>query len=321
MKRTASLLLVAITSVVHAAGFENMLNPLGGLNPFGTSNPFAPNPFAGTPFGYGASPLGMASSPFGYGSPLGLGSPFGLGSPLGLGAVVAPLGLGLLGSPLGGGMGNAMYPALQVAPNMMSYQHLNQMANPYGGGPFAGNPYLQPSMPNPFAAPAFSPSMPTLPTMPFAAPQQQGALGGVLPLPQQGMIPYGLAFPMAMPAPSTSVVPAQTPWSGAAVPAQQPSANLFSGFPGFPTAPAPVLVPAPAPVPAAPAPLAPQSLLPFLPMQAAPAAAPAQAASASVKTPAASPDKAATPQAPASTLPMDPASFMQMLMKPAEPAK
>lgn len=316
MKRTASLLLVALAGTAQAAGFENMMNPLGGLSPFGASNPSAPSPFSGMPFGYGGSPFGYGASPFGMGSPfglgspLGLGSPFGLGSPLGLGALAAPLGLGLL-NPLGGlggmGMGNAMYPALQVAPNMMSYQHMNQMANPYGGGPFAGNPYLQPSMPNPFSAPAFSPSMPTMPTMPFAAPQQQGNLSGMLPLPQFG---YGAAVPM--PAPAAPSAMGRTPWSQApAAPAPQVPAQAALPF-ALPFLTPPAAQPVPAPAPAA----AP-SLMPFFP-----AAAPQPPQATAKPAPAPAPEKApAAPQAPAAAPPLDPATFMQMFMKPAEGAK
>jgi hypothetical protein len=280
MKRLASLLLVGLAGTGQAAGFENMLNPMGGLTSFGGSNPFAPNPFASNPFA--PSPFGYGATPFGYGNPLGLGSPFGLGSPLGLGGMAAPLGLGLL-NPLGGGMGNTMYPAMQMAPNMMSYQHFNQMANPYAGGPFAGNPYLQRSMPNPFSPPAFSPSMPSMPTLPFSVPQQQSGLAGLVPMPQQPQ-PSFFAYPM--PSASSPAMAPQTPWSSAPAPAApQPASVSQSVRPFFPLAPQTAQAPA----------------------QAKPAA-PAQTQSATV---------APAPMG----APLDPATFMQMFMKPAESTK
>ncbi len=316
MKRFASLLLVGLAGTAQGAGFDNMMNPLNALNPAGMSNPFAPNPFSSGPFGsnpFAPSPFGFGSPLGGLGSPLGFGSPFGLGSPLGLGALAVPLGLGLL-NPLGGGLGNAMYPAMQVAPNVMSYQHMNQLANPYGSGAFAGNPYLQRGMPNPFSAPAFSPSMPTMPSMPFAVPQQQGGLAGFVPMPQQ-QIPYGGMMYSAPMAPQQQT--ASTPWSSMPAasamaqptPAQQPSA-FFAPFmtqPGpAPAHAAPAAKPAPAP--------SPQSLLPFFPVasQASSAPAPAQAAPVA-------PAPAAPP--PANGTPLDPAAFMQMYMKPAEAPK
>jgi hypothetical protein len=312
-------MLVGLAGTTQAAGFDNMMNPLNAFNPAAMNNPFAPNPFSSGPFGsnpFAPSPFGLGNpfgSPLGgFGSPLGFGSPFGLGSPLGLGALAAPLGLGLL-NPLGGGMGNAMYPAMQVAPNMMSYQHMNQMGSPYGGGPFAGNPYLQRGMPNPFSAPAFSPSMPTLPSMPFAVPQQQGGMAGFVPMPQQQM-PYGMMYSAPM-APQQQAAP--TPWSSMpAAPAMaQPAPAQQSGafFMPFMTPPSPA--PAPAAPAAKPAP-APQSLLPFFPVapQASSAPAPAQAVPV-----APAPSPAAQP--PANGTPLDPAAFMQMFMKPVEAPK
>ncbi len=318
MKRLASLLLVGLAGTAHGAGFENMMNPLGAFNPSGMSNPFAPSPF-----GYGGSPFGMGS-PLGFGNPLGIGGPFGLGSPLGLGGLAVPLGLGLL-NPLGGGLGGAMYPAMQVAPNMMSYQHMNQMANPYAGGPFAGNPYLQRGMPNPFSAPAFSPSMPTMPSMPFAAPQQQGGFANMLPaMPQQRMpqqpyyaMPYS-GMPYSAPA-AQQAVPANTPWStGPSAPAaaQQAPAQAPAGF--F----LPFMMPPAQPPEAAPAPVAPPSaaalqnpllFFPMIPQAGQPAphppAPPAAAEPAKV-----APHPAAQPAE--NSAPLDPAAFMQMFMKP-----
>lgn len=65
-----------------------------------------------------------------------------------------PYGAGALG------LAGLAHPALQMTPNWVSHQHLLYMTNPYLGGPAAGNPYLQPSLPLPFAPPAFSPSLP-----------------------------------------------------------------------------------------------------------------------------------------------------------------
>lgn len=315
MKRFASLLLIGLAGTTQAAGFENMMNPLNALNPGGMSNPFAPNPFNSGPFG--SNPF--ASGPFGLGglgSPLGFGSPFGLGSPLGLGGVIAPIGLGLL-NPFGGGMGSAVYPAMQVAPNMMSYQYMNQMANPYAGGPFSGNPYLQRGMLNPFSAPAFSPSMPSMPTMPFALPQQpQGGFTGFVPMPQQQM-PYGMAYPAPAAPPQQQMAP--TPWSTmpAAPAAAQPAPAQQGGTFFMPFMPAPSPAPVPAVPVAKPAPASPpQSMLPFFPMVPQTSPAPAQAP---VAPPAA--EKATATQPQANGTPLDPAAFMQMFMKPAEPVK
>ena len=336
MKRLASLLLVGLAGTAQGAGFENMMNPLGAFNPSGMSNPFAPNPFSSgpfgsSPFGYGSSPFGIGG-PMGLGNPLGIGGPFGLGSPLGLGGLAVPLGLGLMNPLGGGGLGGAMYPAMQVAPNIMSYQHMNQMANPYGGGPFAGNPYLQRGMPNPFSAPAFSPSLPTMPTMPFAVPQQQGGVANMLPpmrQPQQPQAYYAVPY-SGMPYPTPAMqqpVPANTPWSTGAVapasPQQAPAQPPTGFFLPFMTPPAQAPVEAPAPVPSAPTPAAAlQNPLMFFPMvpqagQTAPHIPEPPKAAAPVKNEIHAPTRSG-----ASDVPLDPAAFMQMFMKPApEPAK
>jgi hypothetical protein len=215
-------------------------------------------------------------------------------------------------------MGNAMYPALQMAPNVMSYQHLNQMTNPYAGGPFAGNPYLQRGMPNPFSAPAFSPSMPSLPALPFSVPQPQGGLTGIVPMPQQPQFFMPYAMPASPPPPPSA---AQTPWSALPASAAPQAVTTPQGMLPF----APPAAPAAAqPASAATAPPA-QGLLPFFAPapQVAPGPAPEQAP-ASARTP---PPKAAAPApaqnaAPAPAAPpLDPAAFMQMFMKPAEAVK
>ncbi len=86
----------------------------------------------------------------------------GMANPLGM-LAPAPFpsfGMGVLpgvGTPLLGGL---VYPGLQMAPYLLSRQHLQYMANPYLGGPAADNPYLQSSLPNPFAPPGFAPALP-----------------------------------------------------------------------------------------------------------------------------------------------------------------
>ena len=331
MKRASLLLIVGLAGHAQAEGLDALMNSLGTLAPAGLSSPFAPSPFAPNPFAagaFGGNPL--LPSPYGYGVPLGMASPFGLGSPMGGLGAAAPLGLGML-NPLGGGlMGSAMYPTVQVAPNMMSYQHYNQLTNPYAGGPFAGNPYIQRSLPNPFAAPAFSPSIPTLPSMPFAIPQQQGALAGLVPLPQQPLgygplVGYGqpaaspqaalpwLAVPLAPQAPPASVPQNPFPFLSS-VPQQpakapEPATAAFPAgwFPFLPVAPVKEPVePAAAPEQAAP------GLLPFLPIDPPQdAAQPAQPGAATDSSAASAP----------LAWPMDPAVFMQMLMKPVEMPK
>lgn len=156
MKRLVLPLLAAL-AIPAQAGFET------------AANPFSPSPLA--------MPMAGLINPLG-------GNPLLAGVPLaGLG------GLGMLGW-------NGMYPMLQMAPNMMSYSHLNQMANPYLGGPFAGNPYLRQSLPIPLMPPAFSPSMPSLPfapvqgMVPFTLPQQ------AVPMAAPGFFPQGF-FPLA----------------------------------------------------------------------------------------------------------------------------
>jgi len=113
----------------------------------------------------------------------------GMANPLGMMALLPfnPFGMGM-GTPMPGGL---MYPGMQMAPNLLSHQHLQYMANPYLGGPAAGNPYLQPSLPNPFAPPGFAPGQP------FGSGYGQPALG--LPIPTSSPVMPG---PMMNPFPS-----------------------------------------------------------------------------------------------------------------------
>lgn len=132
-----------------------------------------------------ANPLGMmAPVPF---------NPFGMGAPLGM------------GTPMLGGL---MYPGMQMAPNMLSHQHLQYMANPYLGGPAAGNPYLQPTLPNPFAPPGFATGLPIgggygQPTLALPFPTS----GPVSPGPRTQPFPSPGAGQLFAPPPTTT--PAQ----------------------------------------------------------------------------------------------------------------
>jgi len=111
----------------------------------------------------------------------------GMANPLGMMAppLFYPLGMGV---PMLGGL---VYPGMQMAPNLLSHQHLQYMANPYLGGPAAGNPYLLPSPPNPFAPPRYAPGQP------LGGGYGQPALG--LPFPPSSPVKPG---PMMNPLPS-----------------------------------------------------------------------------------------------------------------------
>jgi hypothetical protein len=99
---------------------------------------------------------------------------------------VAPLGIG---TPLLGGL---VHPAMQMAPNLLSHRHLHYMTNPYLGGPAAGNPYLKPALPNPFAPPGFAPA---LPSGGFNPP----ALTLPLPFANPAIAPYGVPTTLRRP--------------------------------------------------------------------------------------------------------------------------
>jgi hypothetical protein len=326
--RSAFLLLAGFGATAQAAGLETLLNPMAMMAaPLGGG--YAPSPLGGNPFG--ATPFGGYGSPFGGygGNPFGanpLSALGGLGALGSLGSIAAPIGLGLI-NPMG--MGNVTYPAMQMAPNMMSYSHYNQMANPYGGLFGGGNPYMQRGLPNPFTPPAFSPSVPTLPfspsqgtlpALPFL-PQGQaqpayggyGGMGGLGGLGGLGGFGGGNPFAGLAPMP-TSPMQQQAPVS-------LPPGAFPTPYGLTPSQPSPAPVQAPmasAPASAFPFPF------PFLPQaQTAPALAPAtQAATPPPAAP--QPAQQAAPQAspvPASApMPMDPAVFLQIFMKPVEGA-
>ncbi len=223
MKRLTPLLLIAVAGSAHA-GIENMMNPLAMM---------APSPSYG-PFGGG---YGGMSNPL-----LGL---TGLGGMGGLGTLGTLATLGALGAPV-----------LQMAPGLVTGGVMNQLTNPYMGGPFAGNPLFQQSSPMPFSLPnfggqgnsapgygqqaysapgygSFTPSIPNMPGLPFAAPQQQNPLQAFFPAQQtgypmgntyqQGYYPQqrGYAQPMYYP---------QQGYPQQAAPAQQPGIPNFLPF-------------------------------------------------------------------------------------------
>lgn len=182
MKNLTPLILVAMLGAVQPALAQNMVNPLSLLAP-SQSTPFS-------------SGLGGLSSPFGLGAlnpmnPINSINPLspwnsygGLSNPaLGLGALGA---LGALspnmlagGSPFGG----SPYQANAFPGNPFG-------GNQFGGNPFAGNPFARQQQ-QLYGAPAFSPSMPSYPNMPFGMQQPQSMPpGGYYPMQQQMAYPY-----------------------------------------------------------------------------------------------------------------------------------
>lgn len=319
IRRLSPLLLAMVATAAQAA--DGLPNPFTMLVPMASpmTSPM-PNPLAGygSPYGGGfGSPFGGGyGNPFapGYGNPLGsLGTLNTLSTLASLGIVAAPLVAPLAPGLLGGPVGQIGYPAMQMAPNMMSYSHYNQ----YGGGVFGGNPYLQRSLPNPLVPPAFSPSMPT---MPFT--------------PSQGTLPLPFGAPAAAPAP---MAPPMLPATGLGAPAVNPLA-LLPLLTGPSMAPPPGLVPGLAPampmapagqgnpwaqsqdVPVKPAPKAAAQPLanPWMAMPVLTPAAPAP--SEPVAQPKPAPAPTAAPAADPAAMPADPAAFLQMLMKPIEGA-
>jgi hypothetical protein len=310
MKRIAPLLLVAVAGTAQA-GFENMLNPLAMLAPQPSFNPFA---------GYG-----------------GYGGGFGGGYGGGFNPMANPLlslgGLAALGA-IGG-------PALQLAPGLLTGGYLNPFTNPYMGGPFAGNPLFQQNTPMPFLMPGyptqgyatqgypqhgygaqlFTPSQPSMPSLPFAA-QQQGGMPNFFQLPQSAPYPQAMPYqpgnpyqqpgypnqaPQAQPSgqPFFMAFPAPAPQ-----PAQGPSASFFPPMPqadAQPNAQQPNMQQPNMQQPNAQPPLA----FPFLPFAQPPAASPVPA----------KPVTEAVPVAPALGNAQSPAALMQMFFKPAEPIK
>lgn len=312
MKRLTPLILIAIAGTAQPLLAQNAFNPLMLLAPA------QGNPWAG---GYGniSSPFGLGAlnpmNPLNNINPLSPWNSYGMNNPaLTLGGLGASGALGAL-TP---NFSPNFLPGFQLAPNMMS-----------------GNPYARSSLPQMFSAPAFSPSMPSFPNLPFAAQPQQMP-GGYFMLPQQ-MAPQQQAFPFmpyAAPQPRQPTLadffgmqaqPTQPPamfpnFYGAPqpVPQQQPAFPNFFGMtqPAAPPMPQPASPYMPFQLPQA-LPGQQQNTMPFffLPPQTAPAL-PAAPRAATAPAPELKTDSAA----PAPT-PLDPAAFMQMYMKPQEATK
>ncbi len=164
-----SLTLAAMAQPVLAQNFNNPLNMLA---------PTQGNPWSG---GYG-----NISSPFGLGAlnPL---NPLNSINPLSpwnsYGGMSNPvLSLGALGAI------NALTPSILPGSNPFAG---NAFAAPsFSGNPFAGNGYSRPQQQS-FGMPAFSPSMPSYPNMPFAVQQPQNmGPGAFYPMQQQQVYPY-----------------------------------------------------------------------------------------------------------------------------------
>lgn len=292
MKRITPLLL-AVVAGSALAGPESMMNPLAMMNPMA-------NPMAG--FG---SPFGGYGNAFG--NPFGGGFGGGYGNPLGslntLNTLSALASLGLIAAPivaplapnLLNPMGQMGYPAMQMAPNMMSYGHYNQ----YGGSPFGGNPYMQRSLPNPMSPPAFSPSMPTMPLsqaqgtlpLPFGAPSQASVPASPFGMPSQSMLPSLPFMASPTPMPPAGMIPGLSPMTAPAAPSSQ--STPWSQGPAQPQAQTQAQ------------PSGQPMWNPWMMMVPMPQAATA------------APQPTAVPEAAAAT-PLDPAAFMQMFMKPAE---
>ena len=199
------LIFIAAIGIAQPLLAQNMVNPL---------TLFAPtqsNPWSG---GYGniSSPFGLGAlnptNPLNSINPLSPWNNFGgMSNPaLSLGALGAlgALAPNLLpsGSPFGNAYPGNAYPGNPFGGNPFAANA--PVGNPFGGNPFAanaypgspfpgnafqGNPYARPQAAQPFGMPAFSPSMPSFPNMPFAAqPQQQQQnpmQGGYYPMQQQ----------------------------------------------------------------------------------------------------------------------------------------
>lgn len=193
----------------HAmAGMETMFNPMLIASP-------AANPMVM------AAPLGAAAlTPGLLGAPLG-----GYGSPLGMAAPVAGMGV--------------MHPAMQVAPNLMSFQHQapQLMTNPYMGGPLSQLPLAQsgrsmPFVPSGYGMLPYAQPAPALPGLPFAGGWGSAATVPVMPMnpyllpptppaqAQGGVLPFNPldlfkspAPPAAQPASPAVSLPFVSPWA------------------------------------------------------------------------------------------------------------
>jgi hypothetical protein len=202
--RSLALMLAFVSGPTLASGFGGMANPMSMMNPSPMMNPMAmmaPNPLS-NPLSL-LSPLSMLAGPA-----LGMGA----GNPL---AMAVPM--------LGSG-------AMQVAPSLLSFSHQNRMANPFMGGPAAGNPYLNSGfmgMPMPFNAGSQPSSLPFMPQI--AQPQPASGF----------QFPAGFAFP-GISQPQAVQQGAFNPYfmgqAAAAAPAQPAGGFQFpAGFP-FPGA-------------------------------------------------------------------------------------
>ena len=141
---------------------------------------------------------GMTTTPFAlpaWGGPAVI--PFLLANPFG----AAPLAAGV---PWLGGLA---HPGLQMAPNGLSHQHLLYLTNPYLGGPAAGNPYLPPALPLPFAPPVFSPGLPMV-AQGQASPPWPAVVSPAASLPARPSNPY------LPPAPGQVTSPDPASWFG-----------------------------------------------------------------------------------------------------------
>jgi hypothetical protein len=180
MHRMTPLLVLAISGSAHAA-FEGMMNPMLMMNPATAMNPMGM-----------MSPMPMMMPPMGMTNPMMLAPAMGMGMPM-------------------GGMGGALFPAMQLAPNVLSFGHnMSAFGNPYMGSPFGSMP--MPTQGLPFAIPGWGNTAPSFPPAsafppvqsPFAAPAQMA------PQPASpGMLPF--AMPMPMPQAVQPAAPSATP--------------------------------------------------------------------------------------------------------------
>ena len=184
------------------------------------------------------------------------------------------------------GMG-VMHPAMQVAPNLMSFQHQapQMLTNPYMGGPFSQLPFSQPSRTLPFQAPAYgAPAYPAATGMPGVWP----FAGAAAATPAAPMNPY--LMPALPPAPAkTSALPFN-PLDlfkpAPPVPAPAPAPQAATGWP--------FMMPAAAPAAPVAAPMSAPSLPFAAPWQNAAPTTPV----VSGPTPVGAPAKPAAPAAP-----------------------
>lgn len=172
MKRLNYLISLTLAAMAQSVVAQNFNNPLTLLAP--TQG----NPWSG---GYG-----NISSPFGLGAlnPL---NPLNSINPLSpwnsYGGMSNPvLSLGALGAI------NALTPS--ILPGSNPFAGNAYSGNAFASNPFTSNSYSRPQQPS-FGSPAFSPSMPSYPNMPFAVQQPQSmGPGAFYPMQQQQVYPY-----------------------------------------------------------------------------------------------------------------------------------